>query len=196
MPRAIPLTVGLALGLTLGASAGCVRIAASVAHPTALERQLLGEYDRLDEELVWASSVRGPRSDAVVGFETLRAEAIEQRAIQRYNEDDLEELKNARCIAESLDAHVVVRTCARVEKDEATRRLITRVVREENTARDAILLFAAHEIARRGGRVAPAPAELAELQKTYARLLREAAKPGQLAEQGPGDFREIARPAR
>src|SRR5690349_19216096 len=119
------------------APAGCIRVAASVAKPTALERQLLGEYERLDDELVWASSVRAA-GDLARSFDALKAEAIEQRALQRFNEDDLVELKSVKCIAEALDASVVVRPCELARVDAAAERRIQRVVREENKARGAI----------------------------------------------------------
>lgn len=170
---------------------GCIRVAASVGKPTALERQLLGEYERLDNELVWASSVRGSTDPAAPSFDLLKAQAIEQRGIQRFNEDDLEELKGAKCIAERMDATIVERPCPLVQKDESAPRRLVRVVREENKARSAILLWAAYELARKDGRAAPGKKELDELRTTYGRLLREAAQPGQLAEVAPGQFKEV-----
>src|SRR5689334_6362862 len=117
------------LALLAGAT-GCIRVAGSVAQPTALERQLLGEYARLDDELVWASSVRGGAGDGR-SYEVLRANALEARSMQRFNEDGLLELKNQKCLAEKLDAHVVARTCSLLEKDESAKRRLERVVREE-----------------------------------------------------------------
>lgn len=175
------------------ASVGCISVAGSVARPTALELQLLGEYERLDEELVHASSVRGDLAAGAGSFEMLKAEALEQRAIQRFNEDDLLELKGARCIAEALDASVVARPCSLIERDDAAARRVARVVREENRARSAILLWAAYELARKQGRGAPDPSEIGELRKLYQRLLFEAAQTGHIGEVAPGQFRELAR---
>src|SRR5688572_5407356 len=102
--------LGLSLALAMLAfGSGCVRVAGSVAKPTALERQLLGEYEKLDEELVHSSSVRGDLALGATSFDLLKAQAVEQRGIQRFNEDDLLELKNERCIAESLQATIVSR---------------------------------------------------------------------------------------
>jgi hypothetical protein len=122
----------------LALATGCIRVAGSVAQPTALERQLLGEYERLDEELVWASSVRGG-GDAAQSFESLKAHAIEQRSMQRFNEDDIAELKAQKCLAETLDAHLVGRPCAFTKGDEKATARIERILREENKARGAIL---------------------------------------------------------
>ncbi|MCK6551006.1 hypothetical protein L6R52_34530 [Myxococcota bacterium] len=175
----------------LAAGVGCIRVAGSVAQPTALERQLLGEYERLDDDLVHASSIRGPGGAA--SYDVLRAEALGQRAIQRYNEDDLLELKREKCLAETMQATIVDRPCAAAERDEAVRRRVARIVAEENRARAAIITWAAHDLARKAGKSAPTSGELDEVRRTYQRLLREAALPGQLAEVEPGTFREVAK---
>src|SRR5215471_11790056 len=88
-------------------SACTIRVAGSVAKPTALERQLLGDYEELDKDLLHASSVRGELQPNAGTYEAVKAEALEQRAVQRFNEDDLSELKKERCIAETLDATIV-----------------------------------------------------------------------------------------
>jgi hypothetical protein len=171
----------------------CVRYSTVVAQPTALERQLLGEYEKLDDELVWASSVRSGGEPDLYAFEVIKAHALEQRSIQRFNEDDLAELKGRGCIAERLDAHIVSRPCDLGESDPAAVRRITRIVAEENRARDVIMLWAAHELARKEGKAAPDKGQVEELKRTYSRLLREAATPGHLAEVKPGEYREITR---
>jgi len=170
-----------------------VRVAGSVAQPTALERQLLGEYQRLDDALVHASSVRGDPSLALTSFESLKAEAIEQRANPALQRGRSLELKNQKCIAETLDADGRCSSLLAREKDESWKRRLERVVREENRAREAILTWASYDLARRVGRAAPAPAETTEVRKTYRRLLAEAAAPGQIVEIAPGVFREVAK---
>jgi hypothetical protein len=171
-----------------------IKVAGSVAKPTALERQLLGDYEELDEDLAHASSMRGDLSPGASGYEAIKAEALHQRAMQRFNEDDLVELKKEQCIAERLDATVVKRPCALADKDPGTQKRLSRVVDEENRARAAILTWAAHELARSQGRAVPKAEELVEIRKTYQRLLLEAAAPGELHEISPGVFKETAKP--
>src|SRR5262245_31747944 len=120
--------------LVMFLSSGCVSAVGAVAQPTALEFQLLGAYEELDRDLMHASSVRAPSTPAA-SFEKLRAEALEARGLQRFNEDDLLELKNAKCLAEGLGAKVVPRPCALMEQDPAAQRRLQRVVKEENRAR-------------------------------------------------------------
>ncbi len=190
MPRLYFVAVPL-MPLLLLAATGCIRVAGSVAKPTALERQLLGEYEQLDDELIWASSVRGTADPLAPSFDVLKAQAVEQRGLQRFNEDDVVELKKERCLAESLEGTLVSRPCPLVQADQAISTRVERVVREENKARSTILLWAAYELARKEGRSTPGPKELDEIKKAYARLLRAAAQPGQLAEVAPGEYRDV-----
>ena len=173
-----------ALGLLL---CGCITASGTVAKPTALERQLLGAYEELDKSMVHASSVRASKQTAAT-FEKLKAQAIEMRALQRFNEDDVLELKSAGCLAESLRAALVARPCKGAERDPVRARRLARVVREENSARGAILTWAAYALARQRGRASPSAEELEEIRSAYQRLLQEAARPGHLLEVAPGRF--------
>lgn len=188
MRRALLASVGF------GLLSGCISGAYTAAKPTALERQILGAYEELDDKLVHAASVRAAKGALeTLGFERLEAEAVQARSLQRFNEDDLSELTAAGCLAEGLGARVVARPCSLGDTDPAAPRRIVRVVDEENAARDTILRWAAHTLAREQGRPAPSAAELAELRDAYQRLLREAALPGHLVEVRPGDFQPVSR---
>jgi len=158
-----------------------------------MERQLLGAYEELDDELVLASSVRGDDALAAVPQASLRQLALRARALQRFNEDDVLELKDGGCLVETLAATVAARGCGLVERDPATARRAARVLEEENRARGVLMRWAAHEVARRDGRAVPSPEELAEVRAAYSRLVREAAAPGHLVEVAPGDVRPIQR---
>jgi hypothetical protein len=168
---------------------GCIQAALSAGQPTALERQLLGAYEELDEDLVHASSVRDQGLPGPGPLEALKQEALQARAVQRFNEGDLEELKAAGCVAETLGAELAARPCEAVQRDPTWDRRRTRIVEEENRARATLMRWAAHEVARREGRAAPTPREVAEVRGAYRRLLEEAAQPGHLMEVAPGEFR-------
>lgn len=179
--------------LALLTSAGCITIASSVATPTALEHQLLGVYRELDDDLVYASSVRGDFVSPSGSYEALKSLALEGRSLQRFNEDDLAELKAAGCLAETLDAKIVDRPCDGVVADTGLQPTLQRVIRDENRARSAILTWAAHAYAREAGAQRPGPEALAEIRRTYRRLLFEAATAGHLFEVEPGVFSPVSR---
>jgi hypothetical protein len=169
----------------------CVSFAENAAPPTTLEHQLVGVYQEIDEDLVYASSVRGRDATRLTSADGLRAAAIQARAMQLFNEDELVELKNAQCVAERKDARLQVRSCAferNADLSFAARR--KRLVHDENKAREGILTWAAHVLAKKRGRSQVDTEELAELRGTYFRLLREVASPLHLFEGQAGDFVE------
>jgi hypothetical protein len=170
---------------------GCVTAVGAVAKPTALEFQLLGAYEELDRDLMHASSLRAPSGPAA-SFEKLRMEALEARALQRFNRDDLIDLKNASCLAEGLRAKVIARPCPLLSQDPAAQRRLTRVVKEENRSREVLLIWAAFELARKGGRAEPTRAEVEEIEHAYERLLRDTARPEHLIEVKQGAFKKRA----
>ncbi|MCC7380595.1 MAG: hypothetical protein IT384_02100 [Deltaproteobacteria bacterium] len=185
---------GLWLATLCLSAVGCVTVATSAGTPTALERQLLGAYDELDRDLVLASSVRGDQARPAGSLEARRALALDGRALQRFNEDDLVELKGGGCIVERLDATVAPRACALIsDGGDVVQRRRERVIVEENRARRAILEWAAYNAAREAGRERPSADEEREIRQTYHRLLAEAAQPGHWFETAPGQLREVGR---
>ena len=185
--RAWIVTAGLAV-----AAAGCVRAAGSVAEPTAIERQLLGAYQKLDRELVWVSSVRGP-AGAPPELDDLGTRALRMRLLQRFNEDDREQLADWRCIAEGRSAEIRAVACSEVERDDTWRKIRRRVIEEENRARSIIIDWAASEAARREGR-AEADDELrARMRAAYAELMRSAAEADHLVETPSGELAPASR---
>ncbi len=188
MKRALGSTSAL---VVLICGAGCVSLSTNVASPTAIERQLLGAYEELDRDLVMAASVRGDVRGTPGSWESLRALAIEGRALMRFNQDDVAELKGAGCLAEAMDGGVVARPCAASLGDVSAR--VARVVEQENRARRAVVAFAALAAAREGGRTVVSPGEIEELRKAYHRLMRQAAGPTDLFETAPGEFSSVAR---
>jgi len=174
----------------VGAS-GCIQAALSAGQPTAVERQLLGAYEELDEELVHASSVRGGSGLEDASHKSLQQLALRARSLQVFNADDVLELKSEGCVFETLRAELAPTECGLVSEDPAARRRRARVMDEENRGRRVLMRWAAHEIARREGRAVPDASELAEVRAAYLRLIKETAQPGHLMEVTPGDVQPM-----
>ncbi|MEQ9503438.1 MAG: hypothetical protein RIT81_41665 [Deltaproteobacteria bacterium] len=165
----------------------CVSGAGTAAKPTALERQLLGAYEELDDSLASVASVRAENAPAGRSFTQMEALAIDARATQRFNADDLAELKDAGCIAETRAAKVIARACSMASEGAVQRRL-GRVVEEENRARRDIVTWAAYAFARRDGRPNPSAEEVEALRQAYRRLQYESARAGHVIEDEAGAF--------
>jgi hypothetical protein len=182
--------------LPLLSCCGCITIATSYGAETAIERQLLGAYEELDQDLILASSVRGDVAAPPGSYESVKALAIEGRALQTFNQDDLELLETKGCVVEALDATIRAAPCpytdAPDEEAQRAARTRTRVIAEENRARKNILTWAAHAYARADGRGKPSSKDFLEIKATYHRLLEERAKKGERFEVEPGVVRELA----
>lgn len=184
----VRVVAALVCGLSVGAT-GCIQAALSAGQPTAMERQLLGAYEELDEELVLVSSVRA--GGGLSKQPSLRHLALRARALQRFNADDVLELKGGACVYESLKAELVAIDCELLTSDPAVGRRRRRVIDEENRARAVLIGWAAREVAHRQGRIAPRPEELAEVRAAYLRLLNETAVTGHLLEITAGDIQPV-----
>lgn len=169
-------------------ASGCVRAAGSVAEPTALERQLLGAYQQLDRELVWVSSVRGPASAPTAAAAEGDVAALRMRLLQRFNEDDREQLADWRCVAEGRDAELLAAPCSRLAADPTWQEIRARVLREENEARAVIIDWAAANVARGRGLREADPKLRARVRAAYAEVMREAADPDHLVEAASGEL--------
>lgn len=169
------------------AGPGCISAAVSVSQPTAVERQLLGAYESLDADLVRLSSVRS----ADVGFRNsdamMREEALRARAIQRFNADDIVQLKASGCLVELLSAQLGWKSCPSANDAQVKRRL-DRVIEEENRSRRTILAWAAQEDASARGRQASTTEYMQDLKRAYHELLRQTAQSGDWFESRPGAF--------
>lgn len=170
---------------------GCVRAAGTVAQPTAIERQLLGAYQELDETLVMEASVRSERE--LRAAPTLRHRALRARLLQRFNQDDLRELKSRQCVAETPRARLRPVPCEAVRQPPWSR-IRARVLREENRSRQIILEWAAARLAAERSAGPVDDGIRAEVRAAYRELVEESASPGDLFETPSGSLRPKEQP--
>ena len=167
---------------------GCVSVGGTVATPTALENQMLGVYEDLDDDLVYTSSVRSKNKEPF-STESIRSEALAARSLQLFNRDELSEFKAAGCVAETLSAKLVAYKCsAEDDPSDNFEERRTRIIRDENYAREKLVRWAAYLLARKKGRSTIEAQKLGELRKTYYRMLKEGADTGHIFQRPDGNF--------
>ncbi len=168
-------------------SASCVSAQISVVDErTALENQILGSYEELDRDLRLLASVRAVDLDGKVKparqLSDIRAQAIAARQVHQFNRDDVDELKSAGCLGESLTGKLVGRPCPTAGKDPKIVTRIDRLLQSENQARETILLFV----------VTTSPdltqGDLPGLRKAYAEMQRSQAKAGEWIQTESGSW--------
>ncbi len=170
--------------------AACVSGAVSVAQPTAVERQLIGVYRQLDDELVRQASFRGQQNQPQDSLSLRRALALEQRAIQRFNEDDLQSLRQEGCVVENYQALIEARDCAVTQDEPVWARRRQRIIADENRARKTIMDWAAYRTAIEKGLPIPSATLKADIVAAYRALLRSTLQEGEWYEDSSGQQKQ------
>lgn len=135
-----------ALAIALAATAGCGSLfdvnLFVVGEQTALEKQVLGTYSALGEDLLVYSSVRGVEPDGSLktpppATESQRA-ALAAMRDREYNRDDIDALLAAGVVGEGIDGMLAPRPephgPVAIPAEEAAR-----AIAEENAARAVVL---------------------------------------------------------
>ncbi len=183
MRAAVPLILLAGTAVLLG---GCVSAKINVVDErTALENQILGSYEELDRDMQLLASVRGvdakSQAQPPPSYTQQRQRAIAARQTQKFNRDDVDELKQAGCIGEANDGTLSKRPCE-LASDPAVAARLERVIASENQARSVILRFA----------VTASPdlteKDLPQVTATYARMQREKARSGEWIQEPLGEW--------
>lgn len=167
--------------LLLVMPAACVTVKPVVLdRKTQLENQVLGLFQRLEDDLVLASSVRGSGSG---GLSPLEREAAEAMMLREFIRDDVEALKSAGWVGEGLDGLLAL-----LKKPEEPREAAraSRLVAEENGARTALM--------QRVVQLSPElhEADMPLVRRLFYRLNVQTARPGDLVQREDGSWQTRA----
>jgi uncharacterized protein YdbL (DUF1318 family) len=160
---------------------GCISLKPVVVdRKTQLENQILGTFERLEDDLILASSVRGERPEPRLS--ALEREAIDAMMTREFQRDDIEELKAKNVVGEANSGQLAV-LAAPTEEAEAKR--ANQLVEEENRCRKVLL--------RRVIALEPELSEkdLPELQQALYRLNVQTARPGDRVQGKDGAWRRV-----
>lgn len=166
------MTTNSKLFLTLTASivitaSGCPTVRPVILdRKTALENQILGTFQRLDSELILASSVRGDQATAKLS--PLQREALQAMLNREFNRDDIDALKAKQIVGEANDGTLKLLTSATDAATEQARAL----VEAENRDR-MIIMRRVIQIERRLG-----DKDLTLVRRVFAGLMLRTAQPG------------------
>jgi hypothetical protein len=127
----------LALGVI---GAGCISISATtVDRKTALERQFIGEFEDLSDDLQTTASARAAAGDMGDDGDDPYWRALQARRLQIFYGDDLANAEAAGCIGERNDGRVEKRACANAAGSQPS---LDRLVHIENAAREGLVAYA------------------------------------------------------
>jgi hypothetical protein len=132
----LPALFGLVVALV---APGCVSVRPKVvSEKTQLENQILGNFDKLENDLILASSVR---SMGAPGNELSPAhrEALIAVMNRQFRRDDVEELKGKKIAGESLQGTLALRDTPELKENAQLKGQATKVIADENRDRDVIM---------------------------------------------------------
>lgn len=151
---------------------GCTFKFQITSQKTALEKQIMGSYDKLEDELLMISTVRGSSStDQETSFSE---KALRARKNQKFNQDDIAELKDKGLLGERLDGTIAVVPAEHRPNGISSEDLdlARKLAAEENRDRKAIWrgIIVENEALKQS--------DLEQVRRSYARTKREEAEPG------------------
>ena len=88
---------------------------------TALENQVLGTYNEIEEDVWMIASVRSSEPGEQVELSKEKKVVLKAYQNREFNKDDIDEFKNDGCVGETRQGLLVLRSSDKFECDEAYR---------------------------------------------------------------------------
>jgi hypothetical protein len=172
----------VAAAMLSAAALGCVSLKPVLLdRKTQLENQVLGSFQRLEQDLILASSVRGERP--APKLTPLQREAVEAMMSRAFNKDDVDALKQEQVVGEANTGMLSIRT---QPKDPVLVKRVAALVQQENRDRLVIIKRVIQLDPQLGDK------DLPEVRRIFYRLNLQTAQPGDLVQREAGDW-ETAR---
>lgn len=177
------ILVGVSLMWLVGCGGPLVGVTV-VDERTALENQVLGTYEELNQEVLLVASVRyiDPKGQLQKAPEIPPGKKKVIRAIQRssFNKDDIDQYKNQGILGENNEGGITLLAPEKVPPEQLP--FVENLVREENEDREVIMR-----------RVIETNEKLSEkdwprVKKMFASLNRDKASPGQMIQTEEGTW--------
>lgn len=114
-----------------------------VDQKTALENQILGSYEELENDVLLLASVRSVDEEGkltpVIEVPKGKREALRAMQRQEFNHDDIQEFKRTLCAGEGNDGLLKFFENERTETDSRYKEFVVTILKEENEDRLTIL---------------------------------------------------------
>ncbi|MCI0511669.1 YdbL family protein [candidate division KSB1 bacterium] len=157
---------------------------------TALENQVIGTYEKIEEETWLVASVRASadRKEAKISDEKKRVlDAVQNR---KFNKDEINEYKRDGSIGENNRSFLELRACEKLDQDPEYKKRVLEIIQEENRDREIIMnrVIEVNEDA--------AKASKEEVYTVFATMNRENAETGQWVQLPDGNWTKKVKPGK
>jgi len=171
----------LATAVIAAAASGCVKVKPVVLdRKTQLENQVLGSIQRLERDLILASSVRGERP--APKLTPLQREAVEAMMSRAFNKDDVDALKQEQVVGE---ANTGMLSILAPPKEPALQKRVAALVQQENRDRMVIIRRVIQIDRHLSERDLPA------VKRVFYRLNVQTARSGDQVQREAGDWETV-----
>ena len=106
---------------------------------TALEREVIGTYERMSEDTWMIASSRSANGGKKAEISEEKKRVLEALQQQKFNKDDIEEFKRKGYVGENNLGFLEIRNPDELQKDSNTYKLVNEIVTEENNDREVII---------------------------------------------------------
>lgn len=174
----------LVLGLALGVAACSIHTPEMkfTGEKTALENQILGTYNQVKEDVWMVASVRAANPDSQITISDEKRTVLNAIQNREFNKDDVDEFMREGLVGENARGYLEIRDPQKLAADAERQRLVEKIVAEENRDRQIIM--------QRIIDINPSieSSDLAEVEKAFANVNRENAKPGEWIQLPGGEW--------
>ena len=136
MKHIIIITAAGSLLLSCSIKAPEVRV---TGEKTALEQEVLGTYERLEEDTWMVASSRSARKGDAGALSDEKSNVLDAIRRQKFNKDDIDEFKRNGWAGEALNGLLQIRENDLSKNDSLQVQLVTDIVAEENADRSVIM---------------------------------------------------------
>jgi uncharacterized protein YdbL (DUF1318 family) len=106
---------------------------------TALEKEVIGTYEQMEEDTWMIASTRAAAGEGDVKISPEKQKVLEALKSQKYNKDDVMEFKRKGFVGENKEGFLEVRDHDQLASDPALDKLVKDIVAEENKDRKVIM---------------------------------------------------------
>jgi uncharacterized protein YdbL (DUF1318 family) len=106
---------------------------------TALEQEVLGTYQTMEEDTWMIASTRAAEGENEVKISPEKKKVLEALQSQKFNKDDIDEFKKLGLVGENNQGYLEIRSLESLPQNDERRSLIKEIVEEENKDRQIIM---------------------------------------------------------
>ncbi len=132
------LKKGLLLLLILGCSIHAPEVRVT-GEKTALEREVVGTYEQMEEDTWMIASTRAVEGESEVKVSPEKRAVLEALQNQKYNRDDIDEFKLKGFVGENNQGFLEIRALESLEQNPEQMELVQTIVQEENEDRETVM---------------------------------------------------------